>query len=69
MVSEMIKNARLSSSGRKLLTSQQKAYLTVRRAVEEWDLSGLSCPEFCRRHGLVQASYINGVRMQNQEQL
>lgn len=55
MVTEMIKNARVSSSVRKLLTSQQKAYLTVRRAVEEWESSGLSCPEFCRQHGLISS--------------
>ena len=48
MVSEMLKNLRLSSSGRKLLTSQQKAYL-----VEEWESSGFSCPEFCRQYGLI----------------
>ena len=50
MVTEMIKNARLSSSGRKLLTSQQKTYL-----VEEWESSGLSCPEFCRQYGLISS--------------
>lgn len=48
MIEELIKNARLSSSGRKLLTSQQKALI-----VEDWESSGLSCPEYCRRHGLI----------------
>ncbi|KAA6441855.1 transposase [Dyadobacter flavalbus] len=48
MIDNLIKNARLTSSGRKLLTSQEKAYL-----VEEWQSSSLSCPEFCRRHGLI----------------
>jgi transposase-like protein len=48
MIDNLIKNARLTSSGRKLLTSQEKAYL-----VEEWQSSGVSCPEFCRRHGLI----------------
>ncbi|MFT4857939.1 MAG: hypothetical protein ACI9UV_000737 [Algoriphagus sp.] len=37
MIEELIKNARLSSSGRKLLTSQQKAFI-----VEDWESSGLS---------------------------
>lgn len=48
MIEDLIKNARLSSSGRKLLTSQQKAFI-----VEDWESSGLSCPEYCRRHGLI----------------
>ncbi|WP_338225593.1 IS66 family insertion sequence element accessory protein TnpA [Algoriphagus confluentis] len=48
MIEELIKNARLSSSGRKLLTSEQKAFI-----VEDWESSGLSCPEYCRRHGLI----------------
>lgn len=48
MIDDLIKNVRLTAGGRKLLTSQQKAYL-----VEEWQSSGVSCPEFCRRHGLI----------------
>jgi transposase-like protein len=48
MIDNLIKNARVTSSGRKLLTSQEKVYL-----VEEWQSSGLSCPDFCRRHGLI----------------
>ena len=48
MVEEILKNTRLSSSGRKLLTSEQKAYI-----VEVWESTNLSCPEFCRRHGLI----------------
>ena len=34
MTEELIKNARLSSSGRKLLTPQQKAFI-----VEDWNIS------------------------------
>jgi len=45
---------RLSSSGRKLLTSQQKAFI-----VEDWESSGLSCPEYCRRHGLITSQVYN----------
>lgn len=48
MIDNLIKNARVTSSGRKLLTSQEKVYL-----LEEWQSSGLSCPDFCRRHGLI----------------
>ncbi len=39
MIEDLIKNARLSSSGRKLLTSQQKAFI-----VEDWESSGLNRP-------------------------
>ena len=48
MIEDLLKNARLSSGGRKLLTSPQKAFI-----VEDWESSGLSCPEYCRRHGLI----------------
>ena len=48
MIEEIIKNARLTSSGRKLLTSEQKAYI-----VEAWEDSKMTCPEFCRRFGLI----------------
>ena len=48
MIEDLLKNARLSSGGRKLLTSQQKAFI-----LEDWESSGLSCPEYCRRHGLI----------------
>lgn len=54
MIEELIKNARLSSSGRKLLSSQQKAFI-----VEDWESSGLSCPEYCRRHGLITSQVYN----------
>lgn len=54
MIEELIKNARLSPSGRKLLTSQQKAFI-----VENWESSGLSCPEYCRRHGLITSQVYN----------
>jgi len=48
MVEELIKNARVTSGGRRILSSVQKASI-----VEDWESSGLSCPEFCRRHGLI----------------
>ena len=48
MIEDLLKNARPSSGGRKLLTSQQKAFI-----VEDWESSGLSCPEYCRRYGLI----------------
>ena len=48
MVEEIIKNARVTSGGRKILSSLQKASI-----VEDWESSGLSCPEFCRRYGLI----------------
>jgi transposase-like protein len=48
MVEEIIKNARVTSGGRRILTSIQKASV-----VDSWESSGLSCPEFCRRHGLI----------------
>lgn len=54
MIEELIKNVRLSSSGRKFLTSQQKAFV-----VEHWESSGLSCPEYCRRHGLITSQVYN----------
>jgi transposase-like protein len=54
MIVELIKNARLTSSGCKLLTSQQKAFI-----VEDWESSGLSCPEYCRRHGLITSQVYN----------
>jgi len=50
MVEEIIKNARVTPSGRKILSSVQKASI-----VEDWESSGLSCPEFCRRHGLISS--------------
>ncbi|KAF3978791.1 MAG: transposase [Methylococcales symbiont of Iophon sp. n. MRB-2018] len=50
MVEEIIKNARVTSAGRRILSSIQKASI-----VEEWESSGLSCPEFCRRHGLISS--------------
>jgi len=54
MIEELIKNARLSPSGRKLLTSQQKAFI-----VEDWESSGLSCTEYSRRHGLITSQVYN----------
>lgn len=54
MIKELIKNARRSSSGRKLLTSEQKAFI-----VEDWESPGISCPEYCRRHGLITSQVYN----------
>lgn len=48
MIEEIMKNARVTRNGRKMLTSEQKAYI-----VQEWESSGLSCPEYCRRYGLL----------------
>jgi transposase-like protein len=48
MVDELLRNARTTAGGRRLLTSAQKAAI-----VENWETSGLSCPEYCRRHGLI----------------
>ena len=48
MTEDLMKNARVTSGGRRVLTSIQKASI-----VEDWESSGLSCPEFCRRHGLI----------------
>ncbi|MGL1889449.1 MAG: transposase [Reichenbachiella sp.] len=48
MVEEIMKNARVTSAGRRILSSIQKASI-----VEDWESTGLSCPEFCRRHGLI----------------
>jgi transposase-like protein len=48
MTEDLMKNARVTAGGRKVLTSVQKASI-----VEDWETSGLSCPEFCRRHGLI----------------
>ncbi len=47
MIEDIIKNARVSSNGRKLFSSDQKVYI-----VDAWENSGLSAPEFCRRYGL-----------------
>ena len=54
MIEELIKNAGLSSSGRKLLTAQQKAFI-----VEDWESSGSFCPEYCLRHGLITSQVYN----------
>lgn len=48
MTEDLMKNARVTSGGRRILTSVQKASI-----VDDWESSGLSCPEFCRRHGLI----------------
>jgi len=51
---ELIKNARLSSSGRKLLSSQQKSFI-----VEDWESTCLSCEKYCRRQGLITRQVYN----------
>ncbi|MFT6964090.1 MAG: transposase-like protein [Flammeovirgaceae bacterium] len=48
MVEELLKNARITAGGRRILTSLQKATI-----VEDWETSGLSYPEYCRRYGLI----------------
>ena len=48
MVEKIIKNARVTGGGRRILSSIQKATI-----VEDWESSGLSYPEFCRRYGLI----------------
>ena len=48
MIEEIINNARLTASGRKLFSSEQKAYI-----VQTWESSNMTCPEFCRRFGLI----------------
>lgn len=48
MIEEIIKSSRVSSNGRRYFTSEQKSYI-----IKEWEDSGLSAPEFCRRYGLV----------------
>lgn len=48
MTEDLMRNARVTAGGRRVLTSVQKASI-----VEDWESSGLSCPEFCRRHGLI----------------
>ena len=50
MIEEMINNARLTPSGRKLFSSEQKAQL-----VEAWESSNMTCPEFCRRFELISS--------------
>jgi len=48
MIEELIANARITARGRKFYTSEQKSYI-----VDEWESSDLTCPEFCRRYGLI----------------
>jgi len=54
VIDELIKNARLSSIGRKLLSSQQKSFI-----VEDWESTCLPCEEYCRRHGLITRQVYN----------
>ena len=48
MIEELITNARVTPGGRRFYTSEQKSYIVI-----EWESSGLTCPEFCRRYGLI----------------
>ncbi|MFT5914654.1 MAG: transposase-like protein [Flammeovirgaceae bacterium] len=48
MVEELLKSARITAGGRRILTSLQKATI-----IEDWETSGLSCPEYCHRYGLI----------------
>jgi len=48
MVSEIVRNARVSRNGRKYFSSDQKAAI-----VDAWESSGMTAAEFCRRHELV----------------
>ena len=48
MVENILKTVRTSRNGRRLLTSEQKAYI-----VDSWESSGRSAPEFCRQYGLI----------------
>jgi len=48
MIEEIIKSGHISSNGRRYFSSEQKSYI-----IKEWETSGLSAPEFCRRYGLV----------------
>lgn len=50
MIEEILKHCRKGSTGRRLLTAEQK-----RLIVDIWEKSGLSGPEFCRRNDLVLA--------------
>jgi transposase-like protein len=50
MIEEILKHCRKGPGGRRLLTAEQK-----RRIVEAWQQSGLSGPEFCRRHDILLA--------------
>jgi len=54
VIEEILNNARRSSNGRRVFTSEQKNII-----VKEWDNSGMSGPEFSRIHGLlVQTLYL-----------
>lgn len=48
MIEDILKSARVTAAGRRILSSVQKASI-----VQHWEQSGLSCPEFCRRHGFI----------------
>ena len=50
MIEEILKHCRKGPTGRRFLTSEQK-----RQIVEFWQHSGLSGPEFCRRHDILLA--------------
>ena len=48
MIEELMKSIRVTSTGRHILSSVQKV-----KIVDYWENSGLSCPEFCRKYGLI----------------
>jgi len=48
MIDDIIKKARVSSNGRRFFSGPEKRVI-----VSECEKSGLSVPEFCRRHGLI----------------
>lgn len=50
MISEMLASVRRTASGRKILSSTQKATIVL-----DWEQSGLSCPAYCRRYGLISS--------------
>lgn len=50
MIEEIFKHCRKGPTGRRMLTADQK-----RQIVEIWQHSGLSGPEFCRRHDILLA--------------
>jgi transposase-like protein len=48
VIDQIIRNARVSSNGRKYFSSEEKASI-----VSAWEKSGQSVAEFCRRHELM----------------
>ena len=48
MIEDLIQKAPISRNGRKYFSSEQKAAI-----VGDWEQSGMSAAEFCRRHELI----------------